>query len=120
MRALNATFELIDTAHLQTVAWSGRMEQDSKLPGRGKPRGSQKEHNNSGEQSQGVPENKGHDFFRCCIFRAFGARISPNLAPKGAKDAAFCENGARTRGSPRDAVTVTNSRLGGPGTCIDP
>jgi hypothetical protein len=26
----------------------------------------------------------------------------------------------RKRSEPRDAVTVTNSRLGGPGTCIDP
>jgi hypothetical protein len=108
MRALNTTFELFDTAHLPAAALNGRMHQGSRLA---RTWETQRKIQKQWEQSQGVLENKGHRFFRCCMFRAFGARTSPNLTPKGAKDAAFCENEARPRGSPRDAVTVTNSRL---------
>jgi hypothetical protein len=37
MRALNATFELFDTAQPQAAVWNRRMQQDSKSAERGEP-----------------------------------------------------------------------------------
>jgi hypothetical protein len=68
MRALNATFELFDTAYLQAAVWNGRMEQDSKLPGRGKPTGSQKEYKNSGNEAKEYLKTKDITFFDAAYF----------------------------------------------------
>jgi hypothetical protein len=68
MHALNATFELFDTAHLQAAVWNGRMEQDSKLPGRGKPKGSQKEYKNSGNEAKEYLKTKDITFFDAAYF----------------------------------------------------
>jgi len=81
MRALNATFELFDSAHLQAVAWSGRVEQDSKLPGRGKPRGSQKEYKNSGNKAKEYLKTKDMTFSMLHISRLLCAD-QPQSGPK--------------------------------------
>ena len=44
------------------------------------------------KQSEGVVENKGHHFFKCCELCAFCVQINTDFTPKGAKNAAFCAN----------------------------
>jgi hypothetical protein len=50
---------------------------------------------NSGNELNEVTENKGHNFFKGCTFRAFCVQITPLLVLKGAKNAAFCKNQLR-------------------------
>ena len=65
----------------------------------------------SWEQSQGVRENKGHDFLRCCNWCGFCALMRPNRVPKGVKNPHAAQNEPRlsTRGAV--ALELTRSRL---------
>jgi hypothetical protein len=68
MRALNATFELFDTAHLPAAAWSGSREQDSKLPGRGELQRIARKYKNSGNEAKEYLKTKDITFFDAAYF----------------------------------------------------
>jgi hypothetical protein len=74
MCALNATFELFDTAQLPAAARNGTMQQGSKLPGRGKPNGKYK---NSGNKAKEYLKTKDITFFDAAYFASFVRRSAP-------------------------------------------
>ncbi len=116
MRALGAEFEFFSTSQVLAGASSGKDGRAwPKSPGRGNPEDRERIRK-SWEQSQGVLENKGHHFFEGREFGVFCAQINSNFTPKGANDATFCENEARTCDPQCDGMTVTISRLDKLGT----
>jgi hypothetical protein len=74
MRALNAQFELFHTAHVPAGDWNGRIQQGSKLPGRGSAR----KYKNSGNEAKKSLKTKDITFFdaaNCAHFTRKFAQI---------------------------------------------
>jgi hypothetical protein len=114
MRALRVRFEFSSTAQALAEAANGKDGRGRNRPAGGTQR-TAREYENRGNEAKEYLKTKDITFLKVANLCA---QINSNLTLKGAHDATFCENEARTDDSQRAGMTVTSSRLDKLGTSI--
>jgi len=111
MRALNATFELFDTAELQAAARNRRMQHDSKSAERGEPQWIATKYKNSGNEAKEYLKTKDITFLNGANCARFARGSTPIRPQKEPEPPHFAKTMPGLAASPQGAATVTNSRL---------
>jgi hypothetical protein len=78
MRALNATFELFDTAVLQAAVWNGRMQQGLKFARTWETRRIARKYKNSGNEAKEYLKTKDIVFFDAAYFAPLVRGLAPS------------------------------------------